>query len=83
MEFHSKDPSPQTPVRVNAQKAFTKDDKTGHMLDGIGWKVMDLNPIDMKKSQEKWVKRKRKTTGKMISKHYPLKAIRTWEGSVC
>ena len=65
-------------MRVNAQEAFTEDDEAGYMLDGVGGKIMDLDPIDMKKTQEKWVKRKGKTTGKMISKHYPFQAIGAW-----
>ena len=78
VELHSKDSFPQSPVRVNAQKAFTKNDEAGYVLDCIGWKVMELNPIDVKQSQENWVKGKRKTARKVISKDDPLKAIGAW-----
>ena len=75
VELHSKDSFPQAPVRVNAQKAFTKNYEAGDVLDGIWGKVMKLNPVNMEQSQEKWMQRERKTTGKMVGKNDPFKTL--------
>ena len=79
MELHSKDSFPQGPVRVNAQKAFTKHDEAGDMLDGIGGKIMKLDPINMEQSQKEWMQRKRKATGKMVGKDNPFKTLGAWK----
>ena len=69
VELHPKDSFPQSPMRVNAQKAFTENNKAGNMLDSIGRKIMKLNPVDVKQSQEERVKRERKATGEMVGKN--------------
>ena len=48
VEFHSKDPFPQTPVRVNAQKAFTKDDKTAY----VGWHWVEGHGFESHRYEE-------------------------------
>ena len=65
-------------MRVNAQKAFTENNKAGNMLDSIGRKIMKLNHVDVKQSQEERVKRERKATRKMVGKNDSLNAIRAW-----
>ena len=78
VELHPKDSFPQDPMRVNAQKAFTENNKAGNMLDSIGRKIMKLNPVDVKQSQEERVKRERKATREMVGKNDSLNAIRAW-----
>ena len=66
-------------MRVNAQKAFTKNYEAGDVLDGIWGKVMKLNPVNMEQSQEKWMQREGKTTGKMVGKDNSFEALGAWK----
>ena len=75
VELHPKDTFPQSPVRVNAEKAFTKNNEARDMLDGIGRKIVKLNPIDVKQSEEERMKRKREAPREMVGKNDSLKAI--------
>ena len=50
VELHPKDSFPQSPMRVNAQKAFIENNETRDVLDCIGRKIVELNSIDMEQS---------------------------------
>ncbi|KAK1605208.1 hypothetical protein QYE76_028881 [Lolium multiflorum] len=74
----AEDAFPQSPVRLDSEKAFAQCDKDRHVQDRIGRQLVKLKPINKKKTAQKLVDRRGKTADKMVNKTNPILHWRLW-----
>ena len=68
----AEDTLPQSPIRLDPEEALTQCDKNRHVEDGIGRQLMQLKPIDKKKTSKKLMDRGRKTADEVVNETDPI-----------
>jgi hypothetical protein len=70
------DVAPKPPVGVNAKKAFTENDETRNVKNGIWCELVKLHTVNKKKSTNKFMDRKREAADETLGEHYLVALLR-------
>ena len=74
----AKDALPQSPVWLDSEEAFTEGNENCDMEDGVGGQLMQLHPINKKKTAEEIVNRGRDAANKVVNETDPVLDRRRW-----